>query len=56
MKDLKELQEKIIKRLDEIRNYTNKTANEKYEYKELQLKLREVRNVMIYIERMKEGR
>lgn len=54
MKDLKELESKIIERLDEIRNYTHKTANEKYEYTQLQEKLREIHDVMIYIKRMKE--
>lgn len=54
MEDLKKLEEKITERLNEIRNKENKTLNEREEYKELQIKLREVHNVMIYIERMKE--
>lgn len=54
MKDLQELYEQIVERLHEIRNKENKTANEKYEYEQLQLKLRKVDDVMIYIKRMKE--
>jgi hypothetical protein len=55
MEDLKELEEKIIDRLNEIRNKGNKTANEIYEYTQLQDKLKEIHNVMIYIKRMKEN-
>lgn len=54
MEDLKELENKIIERLNEIRSYTHKTANEKYEYTQLQEKLRKIHDVMIYIQRMKE--
>ena len=56
MKDLKELEEKIIERLHEIRNKENKTLNEKEEYTQLQNKLTEIHNVMIYIKRMKEDK
>lgn len=55
MEDLKELEEKIIDRLNEIRNKENKTLNEKEEYKQLQIKLRKIDSVMIYIKEMKEN-
>lgn len=52
MKELKELESKIVDRLQEIRNMEQQTANELDEYAELQKKLREIHNVMIYLERM----
>ena len=49
MEDLKKLEEKITERLNEIRNKEDKTLNEIEEYKELQIKLRKIYSVMIYI-------
>ena len=54
MVELYELKDKLIKRLDEIRNKETKTANERYEYEQLQIKLREVDKVIICVQRMKE--
>lgn len=56
MEDLKQLEEKIIERLNEIRNKEDKTLNEREEYKELQIKLRKIHSVMIYIKEMKEDK
>jgi len=56
MEELNELEQSITKRLHEIRNKEKKTLNELDEYQKLQKKLREVYNVQIYIQRMKEGK
>lgn len=56
MKDLKQLEEKIIDRLNEIRNKENNTLNEKEEFRQLQVKLRKIHSVMIYIKEMKEDK
>lgn len=52
MLQLRALEINLIARLEEIRNKENKTLNEKEEYKEIQEKLRQVHNVMIWIKEM----
>lgn len=55
MKELKRLESKIEKRLEEIRNIgieRKQTANELDEYAKLQSDLRQLHNVMAMIQRM----
>ena len=54
MQELKVLEKDITTRLGEIRDKKTKTLNEINEYKDLQKKLIEIHNVMIYIQRNKE--
>lgn len=49
MKEIKVLEEKLIERLEKIRDKEKKTLNDKEEYKKIQEKLRQVHNVMIWI-------
>ena len=49
MSELKRLEEKLITRLEEIRNKKSKTLNDTEEYKDIQNKLRQLHNIMIWI-------
>ena len=52
MEELKELKIKITEELETIRNKKTKNANDFYNYEQLQKKLREIYNVMIYLKEM----